>query len=326
MNPDVLCLRPVADFERVDACAPASLKVVYRSPDDSDVPTLMKQARALVIPAVGPKLPDVLFDNTSVRLVQVTGAGLDRVSTGLLRNSGIAVANVPGGSNNSLAEYAVTSASLLLRQFAWASLEIKAGNYSHFRTQMLERNLAGLDGLPVGVIGLGTIGMAVAQAFHSRGCLIFYHDPMPIDAAAAASIGAKSMALDDVLKICDVVTLHVPLLDSTQYLIGERELGLMKAGAILIHASRGGIVDEAALAVSLTSGHLGGAAVDVFSNEPPEPENALLSLRGEAAQRLLLTPHIAGVTRQSAAYLFRSAWRNVERVLIARESPQNCCN
>jgi phosphoglycerate dehydrogenase-like enzyme len=103
-------------------------------------------------------------------------------------------------------------------------------------------------------------------------------------------------------------------------------LGLMKAGAILIHASRGGIVDESALAASLKSGHLGGAAVDVFSSEPPDTRNALLSLEGEAARRLLLTPHIAGVTRQSATFLFRSAWQNVERVLIANESPQNCCN
>ena len=95
------------------------------------------------------------------------------------------------------------------------------------------------------------------------------------------------------------MTLHVPLLPATTGLIGAAQLAMMKKGAVLIQASRGGVVDEAALAQSLRSGHLGGAAVDVYSTEPPPADNPLLALDGEAAQRLLLTPHIAGVTRQS---------------------------
>jgi phosphoglycerate dehydrogenase-like enzyme len=97
----------------------------------------------------------------------------------------------------------------------------------------------------------------------------------------------------------------------------------MKPGAILIQAARGGIVDEAALAAALTSGHLGGAAVDVYATEPPAADNPLLTVTGEAAARLLLTPHIAGVTRQASALLFRSAWENVERVLVRGEAPLN---
>jgi phosphoglycerate dehydrogenase-like enzyme len=123
------------------------------------------------------------------------------------------------------------------------------------------------------------------------------------------------------LRSADVVTLHVPLIPATQGLIGAQQLASMKKGAILVQASRGGIVDEKALADCLRAGHLGGAAVDVYSTEPPSADNPLLGLDGEAAQRLLLTPHIAGVTRQSAAFLFRTAWGNVERVLIEGETP-----
>src|SRR5206468_520779 len=97
----------------------------------------------------------------------------------------------------------------------------------------------------------------------------------------------------------------------------------MKPGAILIQGSRGGIVDEAALAASLATAHLGGAALDVYSTEPPAVDNPLLKLSGEAASRLLLTPHIAGVTRQASAFLFRSAWENVVRVLIDGKPPQH---
>ena len=119
-----------------------------------------------------------------------------------------------------------------------------------------------------------------------------------------------------------VTSVVTPLLSSTRNLIGARELASMKRGAILINAARGGVVDEAALAQSLASGALGGAAIDVYENEPPAAGNPLLALTGEAASRVLFTPHVAGVTRQSMAFLFRSAWENVERVL-AGEAPRH---
>jgi phosphoglycerate dehydrogenase-like enzyme len=186
---------------------------------------------------------------------------------------------------------------------------------------MVADNLSSLEGLLVGVVGFGTIGVAVAQAFHRMGCRIAFHDPAPRDPKIAQALGARSLSLDELLAQSDIVTLHVPLIPATQGLIGARELARMKPGAVLIQASRGGIVDEAALAASLTSGHLGGAAVDVYSAEPPGPDNPLLGISGEAARKLLLTPHIAGVTRQASALLFRTSWQNVERVLVRGEKP-----
>ena len=321
MTLDVLCLRPESDFQRAGALPPAELKIAYRAPGDQDVHDLMKQARALVIPAVGPKLSPALFENSSIKFVQITGAGMDRLDLPALKRLGISVANVPGGSNSAVAEYVVTAASVLLRRFAWADAEIRAGRYSEFRARMVSDNLSGLDGLIVGIVGLGVIGLAVAETFHSRGCQICYHDPAPRDPHAAASLGAKSVSLDELWATSDVITLHIPLLPATQGLVGERQLAAMKPGAILIQASRGGIADESALAHSLKSGHLGGVAIDVYSNEPPSPDNPLLRLEGDAARRILFTPHIAGVTRQSAAFLFRAAWHNIERVLIENLSP-----
>src|SRR4051794_21621535 len=152
---NVLCLRPEADFARVDALPPAALSVTYRASDDADVPVLMQVARSLVIPAVGPKLPAALFEGTSLKLVQVTGAGLDRLDKAAMTRLRIPVANVPGGSNSAVAEYAVSCASVLLRRFGWADAEIKSGNYTAFRARLLSDNLAGLDGLLVGIVGLG---------------------------------------------------------------------------------------------------------------------------------------------------------------------------
>lgn len=321
MNVPVLCLRPEADFQRADALPPDSLQVWYRALGDADVPELMKQATALVIPAVGPSLPLALFDGTTVQFVQVTGAGLDRVDLEVLKQLGIAVANVPGGSNSAVAEYVVTAASALLRRFAWASEEIRAGNYRQFRAQMIAENLAGLDGLKAGIIGFGTIGVAVAEAFDQRGCSLVYYDPAPRETQAAARLGAKAVPLDELLGTADVVALHLPLLPSTKHLIGAAELQRMKSGAVLIQASRGGIVDEVALVECLERGKIAGAAVDVYAEEPPSANHPLLTLQGEAAKRLLLTPHIAGVTRQSTRFLCRKAWENVHRVLVDKQPP-----
>jgi phosphoglycerate dehydrogenase-like enzyme len=314
----VLCLRPRADFERAGALPPGSLAVSYAKPDDPQLGSFLARSRALVIPAVGPKLAPQLFEGTRLALVQVTGAGVDRLDEAAMKRLRVPVANVPGGSNAAVAEYVVTTASLLLRRFARADAEIRAGNYAAFRARMLADNLAGLEGLTAGLIGMGTIGAAVARAFERTGCAIVYYDPAPRDAP-----GARRTSLDELLAISDVVSVHVPLLRETTGLIGERELAAMKPGAILVQASRGGVVDEAALAASLVRGRLGGAAVDVYSTEPPGRDNPLLALEGDAARRLLLTPHIAGVTRQSSAFLFRNAWANVERVLEMGEPPLN---
>lgn len=320
MSHDVVCLRPEADFTRAGVKPSPSLNVAYRAPGDSDVAKLVAKARALVIPAVGPALAPELFDDTSLALVQVTGAGLDRLHGPTLKSRGIAVANVPGGSNAAVAEYAVSTASFLLRRFGWADAQIRNGRYTEGRAKLLADNVGGLEGQLVGIVGMGTIGRAVARAFVNAGCRIAFYDPAPVE-GPTLGFDAQAMALDDLIAASDVLSLHLPLVAETKGLVGARQLASMKPGAVLIQASRGGIVDERALADTLRSGHLGGAAVDVYSGEPIAPDNPLLALDGEAAWRILFTPHIAGVTRQSAAFLFRKAWENVERVVVRGEAP-----
>jgi phosphoglycerate dehydrogenase-like enzyme len=321
MSHDVLCLRPEADFTRVGVTPPAGIAIAYRKPDDPQLAALVRESRALVIPAVGGRLAGSLFENGKVKLVQVTGAGVDRLDEAAMKKLGIAVANVPGGSNTAVAEYVVGCAIVLTRRVPWASAEIREANYVSFRGRMVADNLPGLEGLIVGIVGLGTIGSAVAEAFRRFGCEIVYYDPTPRQ-EAAAKLGARALPLDELLKCSDIVSLHVPLLPQTRSLIGARQLNLMKSGAVLIQASRGGVVNETALAAHLNSGHLAGAAVDVYSVEPPDTDNPLFALEGEAAHRVLFTPHMAGVTRQASANLFREAWANIERVLKG-EAPLN---
>jgi phosphoglycerate dehydrogenase-like enzyme len=319
--PNVACLRPEADFMRVGVTPPNNLAITYSTPDDAGLAALISRSHGLVIPAVGPKLDPELFRDSQLRLVQVTGAGTDRLDLGTLQRLNIAVANVPGGSNDAVAEYVVATALILLRRLRWASSELRNARYKACRASLLADNLPGLRDLLIGVVGFGTIGSAVASAFVRMGSRICYCDP-----AAESKTDARSVSLDELLRTADVVTLHVPLLPSTRNLISFDELAKMKPGAILVDASRGGVVDQAALANRLRAGLLGGAAVDVYSEEPPADDHPLLALDGEGAARLLLTPHIAGVTRQASTYLFRTAWENIERVLVRGEEPRHRVN
>jgi phosphoglycerate dehydrogenase-like enzyme len=213
---DVVCLRPKADFDRVGVDAPDSLNAAYLKPDDAGLPVELREARALIIPAVGPKLPSDLFEGSSLQLVQVTGAGVDRLDRDAMQRLGIPVANVAGGSNGAVAEYVVTAASALLRRLGPADAAIKAGNYATYRARMIADNLSGIEGLQVGLIGFGAIGRAVARAFQHVGAKVCFFDPAPVDPAIAASLDARAVSLDELIATCDVISLHVPLLPATQ--------------------------------------------------------------------------------------------------------------
>ena len=316
--PDVVCLRPLEDFANVGVVPPRALSIRAMEPESQELAEAMRSAEALVIPAVGPALDTELFAGSAIRLVQVTGSGVDRVDGTALAGLGIAVAGIPGRSAMAVAEYVVATVAALLRFLPGSTAGIRAGDYMNVRDRMIRSGLDQLAGLTVGVVGHGIVGQATARQCAALGAKVILCDP--------AIDGEDGVDLGDLLATADIVTLHVPLQGGTRGMIGAAEIGLMKPNAILVNAARGGIVDEAALAEALEAGRIGGAAVDVYSSEPPEPDNPLLTVSAAAAQRLILTPHVAGVTRHAWARLFAEAWDNVARVLLQGETARNVTN
>ncbi len=316
--PDVICLRPLDDFARVGVILPEALDIRAMEPESPELGEAMRSAKALVLPAVGPALQTGLFAGSAIRLVQVTGAGIDRVDGAALAGLGIAVAGVPGRSALAVAEFVVATVSTLLRRLPESTAAIRAGEYMDIRGRMIRCGLNQFAGLTVGVVGFGIIGRATARQCSELGANVIFCDP--------AIDSGDSVELGDLLARADIVTLHVPLQDGTRGLIGAAEIGLMKPDAVLVNVARGGIVDEAALAEALEAGRIGGAVVDVYSTEPPASDNPLLTVGDATAQRLILTPHIAGVTRQAWAGLFSEAWDNVARVLLEGEPARHVRN
>lgn len=318
--PTVICLRPEEDFLSVGIKPPGELNVVYGELDELD-DDVLSIARAIVLASVGSPVSLSSMERLpALELVQFTGAGIDRAGDLNHYRPGIAVANVPAANAREVAEYVLFAAGALLRRLAFADREVRAGRYAQARAQLGPSTVRSIHARTVGVIGMGNIGFAVARLLCAAGARVVYHDPAPSRAREAQELGLERIELGELLANCDVVTLHVPLLEATRGLIGEKQLRAMPPGAVLINASRGGVVDEAALAAVLSEGHLGGAAVDVYSQEPPPADSPLLRLAPPAGDLVLFTPHIAGVAYEAAQGLYSEAWANVYRVLVKGEA------
>lgn len=213
-----------------------------------------------------------------------------------------------GANAQSVAEYVIATAMILLRGPAYrTTAEVAAGAWDR------PRYAGGVElaGRTMGVVGFGSIGQVVGQKAAAMGMEVIAYDAMmPPDAPAWRN--ARRVDLDTLIAEADAVTLHCPLLPGTRGLIGAERLAAMKPGAVLINSARGGIVDEAACAAALRSGALAGAALDTLEAEPITPETGALFA---GIENLILTPHIAGVTRESNRRIAESAAASVRRVL-----------
>ncbi|HZC07070.1 MAG TPA: NAD(P)-dependent oxidoreductase [Ktedonobacterales bacterium] len=321
---DIICLRPAEDFTRVGASIPTEWDIAFRKPADADVPDLLGGARAVVLPSAGPHLPGELFRTAhGLQLIQYTGAGWDRIAEPIVRELGCPVANVPGVNAKDVAEYVVIAAGMLLRRFKLGDRLMWGGEFDLARGELAAERARGFTDLTIGVVGLGHIGLAVGKAFRAFDARVLYYDPKPLDPEAASAAGIIPAAMSDLLDAADVVSVHVPLLPATVGMLGEAELARLKPEAIVVQASRGGVVNEEVLLRLVESGRIAGAALDVFAREPLPPDDPILLKRAALFDRILLTPHIAGVTRQAAVRLYEAAWANVARVLKDRLPPTN---
>jgi (S)-sulfolactate dehydrogenase len=222
----------------------------------------------------------------NVKVVGRLGVGLDNIDLRACEERGIEVIPATGANAESVAEYVITAALVLLRGAYSSTRAVEAGTWPR---QMLSQGREA-SGKVLGIIGLGNIGRLTARKAIAMGMRVVAHDPQ-LPADSWGELGAARRTLEELLRESDAVSLHIPLTPETRGLLDGARLATMKRDAVVINTSRGGIVDEAALAAMLRGGRLGGAALDVFENEPLPAGSPLVG-----APRLLLTPHIAGVT------------------------------
>jgi D-3-phosphoglycerate dehydrogenase / 2-oxoglutarate reductase len=221
-----------------------------------------------------------------LRVIARMGVGYDAIDVAAASEAGTLVTTVPGTNHHSVAEQTLALLLGVFRGFPGRDREVRTGVW-------LRRALPRLAGRTIGLVGLGRIGQAVVPRALALGLNVIAYDPLP-NVAFAEAHGVRLCSLDELLAEADIVSLHLPCTSETANLIDARALGLMRQGAVLINTARGGLVDEAALADALESGHLLAAGLDVFKTEPLPLDSRLLR-----CDNVLLSPHMGGLDFES---------------------------
>jgi|SRR5579871_3747928 len=282
----------------------------------------LKGVHALAVRSATKVTADVLEAADALRVVGRAGIGVDNIDVKAASRRGVVVMNTPSGNAVTTAEHALCLLLSLARHIPQATASMRAGKWEKKRfegTELCEKTL--------GVLGLGNIGRIVADRARGLKMRVVAFDPVTTE-EAAAKLGVELVALDEVFRRADFLTIHTPLTPDTRGLVGADAFRKMKEGVLIVNAARGGIVDEQALAHAIESGKVAGAALDVFVEEPPPRDHPLLKL-----EQVIATPHLGAsteeaqekvaleVAEQLVAFLLRNEVRNaVNLPPVSREA------
>lgn len=252
--------------------------------------------------------------NPSLRLIQRWGAGFDTVDIETAGRRNVPVAVASGVNSNAVAEHALLLMLASYRHLTALDASTKKGGWD--RTTFASQSFMVSDKL-VGLLGCGAIGKLVAQKAAALGAYVQYYDAFRLPAEEEKRLHLSYVDFGTLLETSDILSLHLPLIESTKLIIGEKELGRMKKGAVLINTSRGGLIDEARLAAALRDGRLMAAALDSFSEEPYPADGPLLGV-----DNLIMTPHIGGTVVDLTLPMVRKVAENVMRVHEGQPLPK----
>ncbi|MDA8362608.1 MAG: D-2-hydroxyacid dehydrogenase [Gammaproteobacteria bacterium] len=261
------------------------------------------------------RLPGTLIEQLpQLRLIACAATGVDNVDIEAARRCGVAVCNVRGYAMHSVPEHVFAMLLALRRNLLRYRQAVQAGDWARSDSFcLLAYTNDDLAGATLGIIGAGALGLAVARLGQAFGMNVLLAEHR-----GAETVRPQRVPFDQVLSDSDVISLHLPLTPQTRHLIGSRELSRMKRNAILVNSARGGVVDEAALLAALRAGNLGGACLDVLSEEPPAADHPLLSAD---LPNLLITPHIAWASSQAQQRLADEVVENI--AAFFRGEPRN---
>jgi len=265
----------------------AKWQVVGPEQIDGDLAGQLEGADALIVRSAVFVDGKTLDAAKKLRVIGRAGVGVDNIDVEAATKRGIAVMNTPGANAVAVAEHTLALMLAMARHLPKADSTTRAGKWEKKSLQGAE-----LRGKTLGIVGLGRIGVEVAKRAKAFGMKVVAHDPF-VSTVLVRELGLALAPLDEIYQEADYLTLHVGLTPQTQGMINAATLAKMKKGARLVNCARGELVDEAALAAALKSGHIAGAALDVFAEEPPKSSPLL------ALPNVIATPHIAGSTREA---------------------------
>ncbi len=245
-----------------------------------------------------------------LKLVQLLSAGYDRVDVEAARKAKVPVANNGGANAIAVSEHAILLMLAVLKRLVSFHNDVVAGKW---RPSIADPPVYEMSGRMLGIVGLGNIGKKVARRAAAFDMRVQYYDIARLSEDQEDALGVRFVLFTELLRTSDIVSLHVPLDDTTRNLIGARELAMMKKSAVIINTCRGPVIDESALYKALKDRQIAAAGLDVMVEEPPSPNHPLFTL-----PNVTLTPHSAGPTWENWTARFRNGFDNIERVAAGR--------
>lgn len=299
--------------------------VMDRGSSDDELLRAAGDASFIMADAISPVSAYLIEHMPNLRLIHSEGVAYNSIDCEAAHACGIAVCNNAGVNASAVAEQAILLMLACLRDAIQADAHVRAAEQIQTKERMMVAGIRELGDCTVGLVGFGAIAQAVARRLQGWNCTVLYHKRNPISTADEAQLGVRFAPMDELARTCDIVSLHVPVTNETTNLVDAAFLANMKPNAILINTARGEIVDTEALARALEENRLKMAGLDTIAPEPVTAENPLLNLSEQAASKLVLSPHIGGVTEGMFYRAHRAIWENIARV-VAGEHPLNQVN
>ena len=288
---------------------------VYFDNKTSNTQELVKRGKDsdIIITANNPINSEVISGWENLKVLDVAFTGLDHISIKSCQDKGIKVLNATNYSDQSVAELCIGLSLDLLRKITQGDFATRAGS------DAMSSSLMGMElcSKTVGIVGLGNIGMKTAKLFKAFGCRVVGYSRSK--KAEAEKFGIEQLELEEVLKISDIVSLHIPSNDETKHFMDKNKINMMKKTSLLINCSRGAVVDNEFLAKALNEGVIAGAGIDVFDLEPPlSKDYSLLNCKN-----IVLTPHVAYLTREAMIKRAYIVFENIEDYVLNNGALKN---
>lgn len=289
------------------------------TPDDEIIDRAGGDADFIVADAISPVSASLMDALPNLKLVHSEGVAYNAIDVAAARERGIFVCNSAGMNAAAVAEQAVLLMLACLRHVVEGDAAVRAGRQIKMKERLMVEGIRDLGDCTVGLVGLGAIAVETAKRLRAFGCDVAYWNRNRRPAEREEQLGVRYLSLDELAATCDIVSIHVPVTPETENLVDAQFLGRMKADGVLVNTARGEIVDQVALAAALEADTIGAAGLDTLSPEPVQTDHPLVNLSPGAANRLVLSPHIGGVTEGSFRRAWTIVWDNIERVASGNE-------
>lgn len=293
-----------------------SSELIYfrRGSTDEEILSRCTQAEVILADAISPVSKRLIEGLRGLKMVHSEGVAFDKIDLGAASSAGVYVCNNKGANAPAVAEQAILLMLGLLRSVTEGDEAVRGGRQIEFKENSMVRGITDLSDCTVGLIGFGDIAKATAARLNAFGSKCLYHSRTRKPPELEKEYAVCYLPLDELLPLCDIISLHTPVTAETENMANADFLSKMKPGSYLINTGRGELVDQEALCAALSSGHLAGAGLDTLYPEPVTTENPLVRLAAENPNKILFSPHIGGITTGSFRRMHDHMWQNVRKI------------